>query len=324
MSEANRAVLITGAGGYLGRETIQRLHDDHLADFDCVVAMDIRDTPESERLDGITYLTGDIRDAGIVQHFRAHNITHVVHLASIVRPGRDRAFDYSVDVGGTENILAACLASGVRHLLYTSSGAAYGYYADNNVPLHEDDPIRGNEVFSYSDHKRIVEHLLAEFREKHPELRQLILRPGTILGATTDNRITNLFEMKFILGLTGESSPFSFVWDQDVAACVVKGVVEDREGIYNVSGDGTVSMGEIAKILKKPHVPIPVLIMKGILWLANRLGISQYGPEQLLFLRFRPVLANDRLKAEFGYTPQMTSREAFDYYHEHGYGKARG
>ena len=34
-------------------------------------------------------------------------------------------------------------------------------------------------------------------------------------------------------------------------------------------------------------------------------------PEQVDFLRYRPVLANRRLKEEFGYTPRFTSREAF-------------
>jgi UDP-glucose 4-epimerase len=321
MTDSSKSVLITGAGGYLGGETVKRLHKDHLHDFKAIVALDVRETPEDQRLDGITYVTGDIRDEAIVDHFRNHAITHVVHLASIVRPGGDRAFDFSVDVTGTENILKACLEAGVRHLLYTSSGAAYGYYPDNNVPLHEDDPIRGNEEFSYSDHKRIVEHMLADYREKHPDLKQLILRPGTILGATTDNRITKLFENAFILGLVGESSPFSFVWDDDVAQCVVKGVVEDKEGVYNVAGDGTMSMREIATALKKPYVPIPVPVLSAILWVAHTLGISQYGPEQILFLRYRPVLGNDKLKAEFGYTPQMTTRQAFGYYHDHGYNR---
>ena len=31
-----------------------------------------------------------------------------------------------------------------------------------------------------------------------------------------------------------------------------------------------------------------------------------------MFLQYRPVLANDRLKTVFGYTPTRTSREAFD------------
>ncbi|MDQ2700536.1 MAG: epimerase, partial [Actinomycetota bacterium] len=34
-------------------------------------------------------------------------------------------------------------------------------------------------------------------------------------------------------------------------------------------------------------------------------------PDQTDFLQYRPVLDNRRLKEEFGYTPQYTSREAF-------------
>ena len=43
----------------------------------------------------------------------------------------------------------------------------------------------------------------------------------------------------------------------------------------------------------------------------SRLGVSRYGPEQLDFLRYRPVLCNKRLKTEFGYVPKKTSLEAF-------------
>ena len=51
-----------------------------------------------------------------------------------------------------------------------------------------------------------------------------------------------------------------------------------------------------------------------LLWVLKQLGLTQYGPEQLNFLRYRPVLSNERLKNEFGYTPQKTTREVFDLY----------
>ncbi len=56
-----------------------------------------------------------------------------MHLASVVTPGKDssRALEHAVDVGGTRNVLAASVAHGVRRLVVTSSGAAYGYHADN-------------------------------------------------------------------------------------------------------------------------------------------------------------------------------------------------
>ena len=46
--------------------------------------------------------------------------------------------------------------------------------------------------------------------------------------------------------------------------------------------------------------------------LAKPLGLTQYGPEQVRFLQYRPVLDNGALKADFGYTPELTSAEVFD------------
>ncbi len=67
----------------------------------------------------------------------------------------------------------------MRQIIVTSSGAAYGYHADNPEWLTEDDPVRGNEAFAYSHHKRLVEEMLAVCRTQHPELRQVVLRVGT-------------------------------------------------------------------------------------------------------------------------------------------------
>jgi UDP-glucose 4-epimerase len=53
------------------------------------------------------------------------------------------------------------------------------------------------------------------------------------------------------------------------------------------------------------------MLLAGALRLLKPLGLSQYGPEQLDFLRYRPVLSNQRLKDEFGYQPRYSSREAF-------------
>jgi UDP-glucose 4-epimerase len=50
------------------------------------------------------------------------------------------------------------------------------------------------------------------------------------------------------------------------------------------------------------------------LFIGHRLGISQYGPEQLDFLRYRPVLLNNALKTHFGYIPGKSSAQAFEAY----------
>ena len=55
-------------------------------------------------------------------------------------------------------------------------------------------------------------------------------------------------------------------------------------------------------------------LLKAGLWIGKKLGLTQYGPEQLDFLRYRPVLLNTRLKEEFGYVPKRSSAEVFELY----------
>jgi UDP-glucose 4-epimerase len=180
--------------------------------------------------------------------------------------------------------------------------------------MTETDALRGNPEFAYSDHKRLVEEMLARYREDHPELKQLIFRPGTILGATADNQITALFQKPYILGLKGATTPFVFVWDQDVVNCLIRGIYSDITGIFNLAGDGVLTMKEIAALLKKPYVSLAVRLVSAALWMLKRLRLTQYGPEQINFLRYRPVLSNQHLKEVFGYVPQKTTRQVFEYY----------
>lgn len=309
------SVLITGAGGYVGRLTVAALAK-HLDRLGGIVAVDVRDAPEASRIPHVVYARCDVRDRALETILRTHHVTSVVHLASIVNPGKssDRNVEYEVDVLGTQNVLDCCIAAGVGHIVVTSSGAAYGYHADNPQPLRETDALRGNPEFTYSHHKRLVEEMLARYRDTAPQLRQLVCRPGTILGATTANQITRLFEGKWILALRASQTPFVFIWDVDVAECIVKGVLERREGIYNLAGDGVLTLREIAALLGKPCIQIPPALLAAALRVLRPLGLTQYGPEQVNFLRYRPVLSNLRLKTEFQYTPQKTTRETFEFY----------
>lgn len=310
-----RAVLITGAGGYVGSLLTRALVRDRQG-LEVIVAADIREPRPAAREPGVTYVALDVRSPQVGEILREHRIDTVVHLAAIVspRPDMTRQFLHEVEVEGTRNLLEACVAAGVRKVVVTSSGAAYGYHADNARWLTEESPLRGNPEFAYSDHKRLVEEMLAGFRESHPGLGQLIFRVGTVLGDTVSNQITALFEKPVVLGLKGAPTPFVFIWDEDMVRILARGVHTDLVGIYNVAGDGTLTLREIARRLGKPYLELEPATVQKALSVLKRFGLSSYGPEQVGFLRYRPVLANDRLKHEFGYRPVLTSREVFDRY----------
>ncbi len=307
-------VLVTGASGYIGSQLIEKLKLNPL--IEKIIAIDLKkNIKENEKVE---FFYKDVRDPEICTIIRIYQINVVVHLASIVNPpkGMSREEQFSIDVKGTENILECAGKNMVQKFIITSSGAAYGYYPDNPIPIKESHPIRGNKEFSYSYHKRLIEKKLEQYRKKYPLMKQYVFRVSTILGQNTSNQITKLFENKFIIGIKGSDSPFSFVWDQDVVNCLEQAIFSSREkaGIYNLAGDGYLTIQEIAKKLNKKVIYFPEKLLRILLKILYKFNLSPYSSEQVLFLKYRPVLDNTKLKQEFGFIPQKTSEQTFDFF----------
>ncbi|WP_323745695.1 SDR family oxidoreductase [Arthrobacter gandavensis] len=302
---------MTGGNGFLGSAVVSRLAADPRVSH--VLSLDIREPVPERKVDGVEYALADINAPYLDTLLADQRIDTVVHLAAIVNPGRDttREQEYQVDVIGSQNVLSACVRAGVKHVVISSSGAAYGYHADNAAWLTESHPLRGNDEFAYSRHKRLVEEELARLRTGQPHLRQTIFRIGTILGERVRNQITALFDAPLLLRVAGSDSPFVFVWDQDVADAMAQAVVTGRTGIFNVAGDGALTVREIAALMGKRTATVPAPLLAAGLWAGQKLRLTVHGPEQLRFLRYRPVLDNTALKEEFGFAPSRTSREAF-------------
>ena len=303
-------ILITGAAGMIGRALLQELD----ASPHEIIATDLH-APDPLP-NGVQFHRMDVTGDDPAQVIADTRPDVIVHLASIVTPpkGSTRDLEYAVDVGGTEKVLQAALAAGTRRIVVTSSGAAYGYHADNPVPLYETDAIRGNTAFPYSHHKRLVEEMLEIARKDAPQLEQVVLRVGTVLGQGTENQITALFRKPRLLAIHGSESPFVFVWTRDLARILKRAATDGPTGIFNVAGDGALGVTDLAKALNKPVLRLPAWMLRAALGLARPLGLSRYGPEQVRFLQYRPVLANDTLKDVFGYTPEKTSAEVFEFW----------
>lgn len=313
-------ILITGTSGYVGQELIRKLiqKKEETGEIDQIVALDIKNP--SLLIAGVDYYEKDIRDKSIESIFEKHSINTVIHLACVINPNKyiDKKAMYEINVEGTRNIIECLKKFNVTTFSFASSGAAYGYYEESLNWLTEDKPVRGNEEFPYSYHKRINEEDLKKLKETHPEIKQFIFRIGTVLGKNVNNPITDLFKKPVILGIKESDAPFVFIWDQDLVNIFIESVFSDKDGVYNVAGDGAVPMSQIAKKLNKKYLPIPSKFVEGALFLLSRFGLSQYGPEQVKFLKYRPVLLNKSLKEVYGYIPEKTSEQVFSYYLENG------
>ncbi len=146
------------------------------------------------------------------------------------------------------------------------------------------------------------------YRQSHPALEQVVLRIGTILGATVHNQITDLFEKPRLLAIRGATAPSSSFWTRTwwASSCTPFGAA--RRASINVAGDGALTIHEIAQRLGKTHRCSCPPVAAGRAGLLKPLGLTQYGPEQLDFLRYRPVLAQHPAQGTaFGYTPTLTS-----------------
>ncbi|MGJ8720380.1 MAG: NAD-dependent epimerase/dehydratase family protein [Salinibacterium amurskyense] len=310
-------VLVTGGTGFLGTSVVAGLAASDA--IECVVSADIRAPSPGVRLPGVLYERVDVTDApDLPELLRRHEIDTVVHLASIVNPGKSTTVtqEFAVDVEGSRAVFDACVAAGVSRVVVSSSGAAYGYHPNNAEWIVESDPIRGNDDFPYSRHKRMVEEMLAELRETAPQLTQTVFRIGTILGPAVDNQITALWEGKRVLKLAGSDSPFVFVWVDDVVEVMVRAASGGPAGIFNVAGNGKMTVAEIASALGKKMVVIPPWLFTVALGIGHALKLTPHKPAQVNFLLYRPVLDNTALKNTFGFTPSKTSREAFAAYLE--------
>ncbi len=263
------------------------------------------------------YLVQDVRDLALSDTLALHQIDTVVHLASIVTPGKgsNRAFEYSVDVGGTQNVLERLRGHRACSIWWSPAAARPMATTPTTPPgSPRRDALRGNEVFAYSHHKRLVEEMLARYRAAHPALAQTVLRIGTILGEQVDNQITALFEKPRLIAIRGSDSPFVFIWNEDVTgADLARRCGTRRAGLLQPGGRWRADHPRDCTASGQAHAAsCPRACCSAALWLGSTLGVSRYGPEQLDFLRYRPVLLNTALKEVFGYMPSKTSAEAFD------------
>ncbi len=310
-------VLITGAQGYIGSLFLKTCLQEQGKTFDKIVAMDLREA--NNKISGVTYYACDIRSNEVENIIKNNNINIIVHLAAILSSAdnADRDLEYDVDVNGSKKLVEYALKHGCKKFITTSSGAAYGYYPENvDKWLVETDPTNGNREVPYAYHKKLVDEYLQDIQAKNPNFEVYVFRTGTILGSTTRNLITDLFTKKKILCLKGYKSPFVFIWDQDLSQILLKACKDGKKGVYNIAGDGSLSMQEVAKILGKKTMSIPPGLLKGAFTILHPLKLSKHGPIAISFIQYRPVLLNDKLKNEFAYTPQKTTKETFDYFIE--------
>jgi UDP-glucose 4-epimerase len=181
--------LVTGGAGFIGSNLVDAL----LARGDEVTVIDNLSTGRRENLDealaaGATLAELDIRDAEAVDAAvgaaAPETIFHLAAQIDVRKSIADPAFDASINVGGTANMLEAARVGGVVRFVFVSTGGAiYGEGDGQELPLSEDAPIA--PMSAYGQSKFAAEGYLALY-ERLYGLSSVALRLGNVYGPRQD------------------------------------------------------------------------------------------------------------------------------------------
>jgi len=298
--------LVTGGAGFIG----SNLSDALLARGDEVIVVDDLSTGRHENLeqalaDGATLVEADIRDRAALEEIAGRERPEVIfHLAAQIdvrKSVADPAFDASINVGGTANVLEAARAAGTRRIVFSSTGGAiYGEGEGQQLPLAEDAPLAPEAPYGQS--KFAGEGYLSLY-ERLYGLSTIPLRLGNVYGPRQDP-----------LGEAGVVAIFCGRLREGRQPTVFGDGKQTRDYIY--VGDVVAAMLTAAGSEATGPVNIGTGVETDVLELVQALG--KLGGSASFEPEFAPPRTGEvarisidpgRAERELGWTPQMSLKE---------------
>lgn len=233
-------VFVTGATGFVTGTVTMHL----LARGDQVRAL-VRDAERGRTLAraGVTAVAGDLSDAGALRR-GMEGVDAVVHGAAMYEVGiapSQRPAMYEANVLGTERVLEAALAAGVRRVAYVSTCAVFG---NTRGAIVDETYTRSGPYTSYYEETKVRAHEIA-LRLAERGLGVSIAQPGSVYGPGDTSGLGGLMR-NFVRGrlplIPFADAGLNFVHVDDVARGIVLVLDRGQPGRSYVLG------GEIARV----------------------------------------------------------------------------
>jgi UDP-glucose 4-epimerase len=259
--------LVTGGAGYIGSVCVEELLDagHEVTVFDDLSeghrsAVDARARFVRASLAEPASIATALKDSGAeaVLHFAANALVG----ESMQNPGKY----FRNNVAAGLNLLEACVAAGVRKVVFSSTCATYG--TPDRVPIDETVPQR--PINPYGESKQMFERMLEWYQTIHG-LQFVVFRYFNAAGATVKfgehHRIeTHLIPniLKVPLGQAPEASIFGtdyptpdgtcirdYIHIVDLADAHIRALTAGVSGIYNLGNGGGYSVREVVAACEK-------------------------------------------------------------------------
>jgi len=308
--------LVTGATGLVG---------SHIAEFLISrghrVKAIVRPSGDTRFLEslGVECVQGDLTIPLSVDS-AVEGIDIVFHCAAMVSDWADRDTMYKINVGGTQNVIDACLKHKVKRMVMVSSLAVLGMgrqvNADESAPY-----VYTGDNYNYT---KIESEKIVIAAIKDNGLPAVIVRPPYIYGPRDRQLLPRVVEFlkegKFVFIGSGEN-PISLVYVKNLVQAVYRCAINDNAvgGIYHITDGKDVTRKEFISMLANklgypiPNKSVPVQVARiacPVLEFINKITKSKNPPLlnkfRMKFLDTYLTFDIERAKKEIGYKPEYT------------------
>ena len=306
-------ILVTGGTGFTGKALVKRLLDDGHQ----VVALDYKEGLKTEELRswGAQVVIGSVTDPEVVESCMP-GVEVVHHLAAAFRElDVPDTYYRQVNVGGTENVLAAAQRHGVRKFIYCSTCGVHGNI--DHPPGGEDAPIQPADYYQQTKYE--AEPVVLQYHQKG--LKSVILRPAAIYGPGDPERFYMIFKRvaggTFPMFGSGRTLYHPLYIDNLVDAFVLAQQEGKGEGrAYLIADEQYVQIEDLVRRVAKalgvqvriPHFPVMPLVLAGHVCekLCAPFHITPpIFPRRVDWYRQNRAFKIDAAKADLGYQPRV-------------------
>jgi UDP-glucose 4-epimerase len=250
-------ILVTGGAGFIGSHIV----DAYLKMGHAVTVIDNLSTGRSMNLNpAATFHQADIRDARAVAEIFAHGkfdvVNHHAAQMDVRRSVADPVYDASVNIIGVLTLLEAALKTGVRRVVFASSGGAI-YGEQDYFPADETHPTR--PISPYGVAKLTTEQYLFYYRAVYG-VDAVCLRYANVYGPRQnpdgEAGVVAIFTTRMLQGgrpvINGDGKQTrDYVYVGDVVRANVQAVVHEGSSVLNVGTGIETDVNQLFTALKK-------------------------------------------------------------------------
>jgi UDP-glucose 4-epimerase len=156
-----------------------------------------------------------------------------------------------------------------------------------------------------------MEQLVSDFALRNDACRVTVLRLG--YRVSEDTTLGRYLSLPIVPTFAGFDPRLQLLHEDDAAEAIVRAIIGDHPGAFNVGGDGVVLLSQAIDIMGGRAAPVLLPYGSWFGRLALRMFARVNLPAHLAdLIAFGSVMDCSRLEAEFSWKPAFSSRQTMD------------